>query len=231
MILKWIVCKVPDDKKEKFSSSQEEWSSLKGVRGFIGQIGGWDQRDKTDACILALWRDLESYRLFMDKEHDQIFHKNGQQQTYSSITVSLSEGLFNIPENVDSIQASLQKGKILKVADTIFNDDHEDHFIRVQEEILEPEYEESLWNVIWDCQQRDWSCGQILSRNHVGRRSEERHPFHSKQNDPVRRKMEGNPVNRSKIHKTPWHLAKEFCFYNAPNQIAKSPSVIPRLYM
>ncbi len=41
MIVKWIRCHVNEDNKEKFSTAQFYWSVLKGVDGFIGQVGGW----------------------------------------------------------------------------------------------------------------------------------------------------------------------------------------------
>jgi heme-degrading monooxygenase HmoA len=138
MILKWIVCKVPDDKKEEFSCAQEEWNRLKGVNGFIGQIGGWDLKNNSDACVLGIWKDLKSYQHFMDHEHDQIFYKNEQKRTYESISVTLFESLFDIYGLYNEIYKSLVKGQILRVADTIVHDNREEHFIEVQKEIWNP---------------------------------------------------------------------------------------------
>jgi heme-degrading monooxygenase HmoA len=135
MILKWIVCKVPDSKKEEFSCAQEEWKRLKGANGFIGQIGGWDLKNNSDACVLGIWKDLESYQHFMDHVHDQIFYKNEQKGTYESISVTLFESQFNIHGLYNEICDTLVKGKILRVADTIVYDNREEHFVEVQKEI------------------------------------------------------------------------------------------------
>jgi heme-degrading monooxygenase HmoA len=138
MIIKWIVCEVPQGKKEEFSHAQEEWKALKGIKGFIGQIGGWDLKLNSDACVLSIWEDFESYKLFMDNTHDQIFHRNNQKQSYKSITVTLFESLLDIPGVYNEIYESLTKGKILRVADTTIHDDREQHFIKVQKDIWIP---------------------------------------------------------------------------------------------
>jgi heme-degrading monooxygenase HmoA len=138
MIIKWIVCKVPHGKKEEFSCAQEEWKALKGVNGFRGQIGGWDLKHNSDACVLGIWEDFESYKHFMDNIHDQIFHKNNQKRSYESISVTLFESLFDIPGVYNEIYESLSKGKILRVADTTIYDNREQDFIKVQKEIWNP---------------------------------------------------------------------------------------------
>ncbi|WP_262984150.1 YdbC family protein [Priestia megaterium] len=45
------------------------------MNGFIGQLGGWNVEDETDACILALWEDGTTYQEFMKHTHDSIFYK------------------------------------------------------------------------------------------------------------------------------------------------------------
>lgn len=138
MILKWIVCKVLNNKKEEFSFAQEEWKALKDVNGFIGQIGGWDLKNASNACVLGVWENSRAYRHFMDNIHDQIFHKNNQKQSYESISVTLFKSLFDIPGDYKQLRDSLTKGRLLRIADTIVNDNRKQHFIKVQKEIWNP---------------------------------------------------------------------------------------------
>jgi hypothetical protein len=37
MLIKWIMCNVPENKKVMFSQAQN-----KSLDGFLGQVGGWD---------------------------------------------------------------------------------------------------------------------------------------------------------------------------------------------
>jgi hypothetical protein len=138
MIIKWIECKVPTNKKDEFSFAQEEWKALKGVNGFIGQIGGWDLKNNSNACVLGAWENWGAYRHFMDNLHDQLFHKNKQNQSYESISVTLFESLFDIPGVYKQLRDSLTKGRLLRVADITVFDNREQHFIKVQKEIWNP---------------------------------------------------------------------------------------------
>ncbi|WP_052035791.1 YdbC family protein [Tumebacillus flagellatus] len=74
-----------------FSKAQTGWSPLRGVDGFCGQWGGWNECNSEEACILALWRDRAAYRFFMEHIHDTIFEKNDQARTYEGISVTLHE--------------------------------------------------------------------------------------------------------------------------------------------
>jgi hypothetical protein len=138
MIIKWIVCKVPSNKKEEFSYAQEEWKALKGVSGFIGQIGGWDLKSNSDACVIGVWEDGDLYMYFMDNIHDQIFHKNNQKQSYESISVTLFESLFDIPGVDNNIRESLMKARLLRAADTTVHDTRDQHFSKVQQKVWNP---------------------------------------------------------------------------------------------
>jgi hypothetical protein len=89
MLIKWITCKVKSNNKSAFSIAQLQWSALNKIPGFIHQLGGWDLEDNSCACILAFWKDQESYTYFMDNIHDEIFESNKQVKTYDSISISL----------------------------------------------------------------------------------------------------------------------------------------------
>ncbi|MGK5506750.1 YdbC family protein [Brevibacillus formosus] len=89
MLIKWITCKVSESQKQSFSLAQEKWRPLEGIEGFLGQIGGWNQDQPLEACILAFWENIHHYQSFMEKEHDPIFHQSGQSETYEAILVEL----------------------------------------------------------------------------------------------------------------------------------------------
>jgi len=96
-ILKEILCEVDPALREAFSRAQETWSALSGVAGFLGQIGGWLEREPERACILALWKDESSYRAFLGGIHDATVDESGQAATWRRCTVTLhreSEGSF-----------------------------------------------------------------------------------------------------------------------------------------
>ncbi len=81
---------IPTTKKDAFSYTQQHWSALTHVPGFIGQLGGWNVEDETDSCIVGLWEDAFFYRDFMKNVHDSIFYQSGQQKTYTKLDVSIA---------------------------------------------------------------------------------------------------------------------------------------------
>lgn len=102
MVIKWITCQVPADRRHDFDRSQRGWERLAGCRGFQGQVGGWvtatlppvaaeteGEAGMSTACIVAFWRDLASYHDFMSLVHDRVLEAVGQQGLYSSASVHL----------------------------------------------------------------------------------------------------------------------------------------------
>lgn len=134
MLLKWIVCRVTNEKKIAFSLAQEQWSFLKGAPGFIAQIGGWNLIDQNEACIFGLWENTEAYQYFMDHIHDQIFLHNLQDKTYESISVIISNKILDISGNNELYQA-IRNSEILRVADVTIYPERYDHFIEVQKSV------------------------------------------------------------------------------------------------
>lgn len=75
MLVKWITCQVTEENRASFSKAQEQWKSLSSCEGFHGQMGGWNACNLTEACIVALWEDKQSYHTFMNGYHDTIVEK------------------------------------------------------------------------------------------------------------------------------------------------------------
>lgn len=135
MIIKWIVCKVPPSSKEAFSSAQQQWKALAGVKGFYGQFGGWNRKDPREACIVSLWENRESYERFMKREHDRIFYGSGQKNTYESIQVHLYRNKMELKA---SQGAMIGEGALLRIADWVIKAEKNNHFIKMQEKVWTP---------------------------------------------------------------------------------------------
>src|SRR5712691_10980953 len=77
MLLKWIICSIPQELQSAFSEAQKQWIALKGLQGFLGQVGGWNSKHPLQAGVLSCWQDEASYQNFMHHIHDDIFqHSN-----------------------------------------------------------------------------------------------------------------------------------------------------------
>lgn len=133
MLIKWIKCQVNNSDKISFSKAQEAWRKIKNAEGFLGQLGGWDQHNQNEACILSFWKDSRAYKNFMDHIHDGIFENSNQRNTYVNISVQIYKKKNDI--NSIDITTILGKGNILRVADCLvkngFHADFEDKQLEV----------------------------------------------------------------------------------------------------
>jgi heme-degrading monooxygenase HmoA len=96
MLAKMMTCHVHDNQKDVFSYKQQHWSALAHVDGFIGQLGGWNIDQPTEAFVLGLWDNEETYQDFMKNTHDSIFYKSGQETTYHHLDVDI----FKQPQSI-----------------------------------------------------------------------------------------------------------------------------------
>ena len=135
MILKWIRLAVPDDLRNTFSRAQEQWSALRDVQGFLGQIGGWSERTKGEACILSWWRNEETYRAFMQNEHDAIVGQSRQDSTYDSKDILLLWERLRMPGRYSDPTAAVTEAEFLRVADCLLKPDRIEEFTKSQKEI------------------------------------------------------------------------------------------------
>ncbi|MBD1373057.1 YdbC family protein [Hazenella sp. IB182357] len=87
MFTKWIKCSVSENNRSSFTKAQAQWFALRGIHGFVGQVGGWERRHPTEAIILSFWKDAMHYQQFMDLIHDEIVLTNQQVGTYDHIVV------------------------------------------------------------------------------------------------------------------------------------------------
>jgi heme-degrading monooxygenase HmoA len=132
MLVKWIVCAVAEAMKNQFSLAQEQWGVIAGLEGFLGQVGGWALATTPQPCLLALWRDLESYGAFMTGRHETITRHNAQASTYDAITTSLFDVVLEMPGRSSGLRQALGSCGILRTADCTVRAGREDHFVEVQ---------------------------------------------------------------------------------------------------
>lgn len=138
MLLKLIVCHVPDANRARFSHGQNDWSALRGVEGFRGQVGGWNEKDPLEAVIIGLWRDEPAYARFMLEAHDPVFENNGQKGSYDASSVSLWDRRVDIPGSVAAMPPAIDGAGFARIAHCVVRRDRVEHFIDVQQRTWNP---------------------------------------------------------------------------------------------
>ncbi len=111
MLIKSIRCQVEEQKKELFSDGQTQWEQLGHMKGFLGQLGGWCEKDSNTAWIIAFWENPLAYQQLMKEEHDRIFIDSGQGKTYESISV----GFFEMEYQPQQLASVLETAKVLQI--------------------------------------------------------------------------------------------------------------------
>lgn len=143
MYIKWIVCKVKEHKKQNFAEAQEKWESTSDSNGFIAQTGGWDLKNKNDACIISFWESKEYLEAFMQGPHDEIIKSNKQINFYNEIFVEHFKSIFNMEGEAGTLKEAVEKGNLLRIADCIVQPEKIKHFEKMQSEIWLPGMRES----------------------------------------------------------------------------------------
>ena len=143
MYIKWIVCKVSEYKKQNFSEAQEKWESNSESNGFIAQTGGWDLRNKNDACIMSFWESKEYLEVFMQGPHNEIIKSNKQTNFYNEIFVEHFKSIFSMEGEAGTSKEAVQKANLLRIADCIVQPEKIKHFEKMQSEIWLPGMRES----------------------------------------------------------------------------------------
>jgi Domain of unknown function (DUF4937 len=132
MLLKRIVCDVPEDLRAGFSTAQEVWQTTAGAAGFQGQIGGFV--DGT-AQILALWSSRKQYQRFMSDTHDAVASSARQRDWYTSIAIDLYDFIFQMPGSNSDMASALSHATFARIAECEVHPNREAHFLWAQESI------------------------------------------------------------------------------------------------
>lgn len=138
MLVKWIVCDVKNEMRGLFSTAQEKWGAISKCPGFLGQLGGWDEKNKQEACILSLWKDKYSVDLFSDEVHDSITETNAQSRTYDSIYVEYFESQLPMPGQCEDLLDAFDKGEFIRVAECSVKSENIEHFYKAQKDVWIP---------------------------------------------------------------------------------------------
>lgn len=140
MWLKWIVCEVEESQRAAFSAAQEQWSTMIGQSGLVGQFGGWDRNQPDTAGVLGLWENQKSLEAFMapDGLHDQIYAANNQASAMRSSKVSLFRELFPMHGTFPSQRAAARNASWLRVASCRVADAAYLSFLEAQRQIWLP---------------------------------------------------------------------------------------------
>ena len=136
MLIKWIRAEVQNVNMHLFTSSQEGWSELSKVNGFLGQVGGWNLNNSNEACILGFWRDLDSYHDFMNLNHDEIYERSNQKGTFTNLKTNLYELNFYINNNDPLL--FMNSVNIIRVAECMVKTEKIEHFKQMQKSVWNP---------------------------------------------------------------------------------------------
>lgn len=182
MIIKRIICKVKESEKETFYEHQKQWKPLSKVKGFLGQIGGWNNKQPLTACIYSFWKSEKEYQEFMEKVHDQIFVNSGQANTYKSINVSLFEEKLSIPGFEDNIIAVIRKSNYIRIALSQVKEHKLKRFVEIQDKVWNPGMGKSkgMLGGTFATNQKQHNTFLVLT----GWRSESDHQNYMKENFP-----------------------------------------------
>lgn len=135
MILKFIVCKVVPEQRDKFSKAQCYWQETAECQGFGLQTGGWDIKTGK-ACALVVWENKNNLDWFMQNKHDPIWEQNRQRDTYESCEVVQFQKKLVIPAFDSAITP--EKAEFIRVADCWLFPGENKNFENVQERIWNP---------------------------------------------------------------------------------------------
>lgn len=135
MIIKRISCKVNEDQKNIFYEHQKQWEPLSKVKGFLGQVGGWSEKQPLTACIYSFWESQSDYQYFMEEVHDQIFVNSGQESTYTSIDVNMFQEELRISGLEDRFANVLRNGNFIRVSLSQVKKQKTEHFVEMQKKV------------------------------------------------------------------------------------------------
>jgi heme-degrading monooxygenase HmoA len=138
MLLKWIVCTVPEEKRDAFDAAQRAWTRIRYLDGLVVQVGGFDVASPDSACILGFWRDDASYGRFMQNVHDAVTSESGQGDHCESIDVGVYEVVSRMPGQRPRLLEAMAAGRVLRVAACRVKAEATHHFVRAQLDVWTP---------------------------------------------------------------------------------------------
>jgi len=115
MLVKWIVATVPAPQRRAFHDAQALWRPLAHCEGFEGQVGGWDTDGR--GCIVGLWRDAESYAMFMAHSHDAILAADVGPPPFQSLDITTSRAIVRFSGTLPSPVEAVSEARWMRMSD------------------------------------------------------------------------------------------------------------------
>ncbi|WML52273.1 YdbC family protein [Neobacillus sp. PS3-12] len=135
MIIKRISCKVKEGQKEIFYEYQKQWEPLSKVKGFLGQLGGWSEKQPLTACVYSFWESQADYQYFMKEVHDRIYVNSGQESSFTSIDVNMFQEELRISGLEESFANVLRNGNFIRVSLSQVKEQKTEHFVEMQKKV------------------------------------------------------------------------------------------------
>lgn len=142
MVIKWITCRVQAEGREAFHRSQLGWDRLAGWRGFRGQVGGWVDGEAdtaiATACIVAFWRDLESYHDFHRHAGHELLESPGQRSLHLDVEVHLLQPRLGLEGSHRELDEAVPLARWLRLLDSRATVENLDDLLERQRRIWAP---------------------------------------------------------------------------------------------
>ena len=152
MLAKWITFDVDPSEREAFAAAQAAWSGLADARGFVAQVGGWLNAERSAAGVLSIWTDLVRYQLFMRRNQA----RTGQASpAYVAGRMALASELMRIDGPASTFAAAAQRADVLRISDCAVERPQMAQFI---------EQQRATWERPADA--RDFVAGSLMRVQH-----------------------------------------------------------------
>jgi heme-degrading monooxygenase HmoA len=135
MLFKLIVATVPDELRAKFSTNQAgAWGEAASLTGFLVQTGGWEEKNRNCAIIVAYWKSEQSYAAFMAHQHEAFAEL--ARETYTALEISTGHVITTV--NQTDPGAAVSEAAVVRVTDCTLLPDCSPTFLAAQFSVWNP---------------------------------------------------------------------------------------------
>jgi len=113
MLLKLVTCEVPAAERAAFEERQADFGALATARGFIAQVGGWLDEERTQAATLSLWTDVIRYQLFAE----QYRRRQAPGRSYAAGSVLLARETLRVDEHDCDLRRAAAMAESVRISD------------------------------------------------------------------------------------------------------------------
>jgi heme-degrading monooxygenase HmoA len=135
MLFKLIVATVPDELRTKFSTNQVgAWGGAASLSGFLVQTGGWEDKSRNCAIVIAYWKSEQSYAEFMAGQHDALAERG--RETYTALEISTGHVITTV--NQTDPRTVVTEAAVVRVTDCTLLPDCSPTFLAAQFSVWNP---------------------------------------------------------------------------------------------